>query len=399
MHASSSVRLNIAQLRLSAQGISCPDAESPERVVTRLGAIQAQDYPGALWSIALRATGTTRLDVERAVAEGSIVRTWPMRGTLHFIPAIDARWMLELLTPRIMKSAARRHKQLELDAGTFRRSRKLIERALSKEPLLTRAAVYATLDSGGVASAGQRGIHVLRQLCLECMLVHGPHDEKKPTFTLFDRAITTSVALDREDALRTLATRYFTSHGPATVRDFVWWTGLTVADAKAAVQLASASLERIDVDGVPMWAGPNRGAADVDSQRAHLLPGFDEFLLGYKDRSAALAPRYAERVVPGSNGVFLPTLVLDGKVRGTWRRSQRGGSMHVSCFPFARLSASERQLFAAPGERYSHYLGMAVHLHWPASDNAGSAKTKGAGIASDACSSHGLTRYRPTSYW
>ena len=287
-----------------------------------------------------------------------------MRGTLHFIPAVDARWMLELLTPRIMKGAAGRHKQLELDDATFRRSRKLIAKAMQHEPVLTRAAIFAALERGGVSTTGQRGIHILQRLCMECMLVYGPHSAKQPTFTLFDRWIPTSRALDRDEALRTIAERYFTSHGPASLRDFVGWTGLTVAEAKRALQLASPSLERLEVAGVEFWADAARTEGDAGAQRAHLLPGFDEFMLGYKDRSAALTPHHASRIVPGGNGMFLSTLVLDSQVRGTWRRTPRAASVQVECVPFTRLSATDRKAFVEPANRYATYLGVTVDLSW-----------------------------------
>ena len=332
--------------------------------MTRLGAIQAQDYPGALWSIALRTQAATRADVEHAISARTIVRTWPMRGTLHFIPAIDARWMLALMTPRIMKGAAGRHRQLELDETAFRRSRMLIKKALARETVLTRAAIFALLERGGVSTAGQRGIHILQQLCMECTLVYGPHDDRQPTFALFDAWIPTSRMLERDDALRTIAERYFTSHGPATLRDFVGWTGLTVVDAKSAVRHAADSLEQIEVDGLEMLAGRERAEFDVDGQRAHLLPGFDEFMLGYKDRSAALAARHTSRIVPGANGMFLSTLVLDGQVRGTWRRTVRRAAVELACMPFQRISAADRATFTLPATRYAEYLGMPVSLKW-----------------------------------
>ncbi|CAN5567836.1 winged helix DNA-binding domain-containing protein [soil metagenome] len=356
--------LNIAELRLHAQKIAQPCSQAPEAVVTHLGAVQAQDYAGALWSIALRIAGATKLDVERAITEHLIVRTWPMRGTLHFVPAVDARWMLELMTPRIMKGAAGRHRQLELDDATFRRSRMLIARAMKREPVLTRSAVFATLEDGGISTAGQRGIHILQRLCMECMLVHGPYQEKQSTFTSFDDWIPTSRVLDRDEALRTIAERYFTSHGPATMRDFVGWTGLTVADARKGVHLAQPALERLDVDGTEMWAAHARDEANPDGQRAHLLPGFDEFMLGYKDRSAALDARHSGRIVPGANGMFLSTVVLDSRVRGTWRRRARAKSVELTCVPFARLGAADRNAFTVPAERYARYLGTPVTVEW-----------------------------------
>ena len=354
----------IASIRLHAQRISRPASTTPEAIVTHLGAVQAQDHAGALWSIGLRLAGATRADVERAIADRAIVRTWPMRGTLHFIPAADARWMLELLTPRIMKAAAARHRQLELDDAAFRRSRAIVGRALKEEPVQSRGAIFAALEKGGVSTTGQRGIHILQRLSMERMLCYGPHAEKQPTFALFDDWIRASRQLDRDDALRTLAERYFASHGPATLRDFVAWTGLTVADAKTGLALAQPSLERMVVDNAELWMSNESTPPDAAEASAHLLPGFDELMLGYRDRSATLAPRYAGRIVPGGNGMFLSTLVLDGQVRGTWTRTARARTTVIEASPFSRLSAAEKKAFVAPAERYASFLGTSVTLTW-----------------------------------
>jgi hypothetical protein len=358
------MRFDVPTLRLQAQRIARPESTSPEAIVTHLGAIQAQDYPGALWSIGLRIAGATRADVERAIVDRTIVRSWPMRGTLHFIPAVDARWMLDLLASRIVKGAAGRYRQLELDDATFRRCRALVDRALKGEPILSRGAIFAALEKGGVSTTGQRGIHIIQRLSMERMLCHGPHAEKQPTFALFDDWIRTSRQLDRDDALRTLAERYFRSHGPATVRDFVGWTGLTVADAKIGLRLAQPALERIETDEGELWMSNEQPAPDAPRPSAHLLPGFDEIMLGYKDRSAMLAPRYADRIVPGGNGMFLSTLVLDGQVRGTWRRSARAKAVMLEATAFARLKASQKQAFADPTGGYARFLGMSVALTW-----------------------------------
>ena len=287
-----------------------------------------------------------------------------MRGTLHFVPAADARWMLELTAPRIIKGAAGRHRQLELDESAFHRSRKIIGGALARDPVMTRKAIFTALERGGVSPAGQRGIHILQQLCMERMLCYGPHTEKQPTFVLFDEWIPRPRTLEREEALCTLAVRYYSSHGPATLRDFVWWTQLTVNDAKRAVHLAQPSLARLDIDGTDYWMGEDDVPSGDGGLEAHLLPGFDEFMLGYRDRSAALAARYADRIVPGANGMFLSTLVLDGQVRGTWRRRATAQSATIEATPFTRLTRAERDAFGAPAGRYAKFLGSPVTLNW-----------------------------------
>jgi hypothetical protein len=355
---------DVARLRLRALGIERPSATTPEAVVTHLGAVQAQEYPGALWSIGLRIAGATRADVEGAIVERAIVRTWPMRGTLHFVPAADARWMLELLTPRIIKGTAALHRQLELDAPALRRSRTLVGRALTREPVLPRGALYAALEQGGVSTTSLRGIHILRRLSMDRMICQGPHAERQPTFTLFDEWIHTSRQLERDDALRTLAERYFRSHGPAALRDFVYWTGLTVADAKIGLHLAQPSLERVTTGDGELWMSNEPRGTDVPASAAHLLPGFDELMAGYKDRSAMVAPRHAGGIVSSPNGVFASTLVLDGQVCGTWRRSSSANAVVLEAAPFSRLSAAQKKSFDAPRARYADFLGMPASITW-----------------------------------
>jgi hypothetical protein len=175
--------------------------------------------------------------------------------------------------------------------------------------------------------------------------------------------------VSRDEALRTIAERYFVSHGPASLRDFAGWTGLTVADAKTALALAQPLLRRIVVDDVELWMSGQPMEVDwleAPDQCAHLLPGFDELMLGYKERSASLPTRHADRIVPGANGMFLSTLVLDGVVRGTWRRSTRAKSVVLEASPFTRLTTAQKRAFGAPAERYATYLATDVTLTWKA---------------------------------
>lgn len=333
-------------------------------MVTHLGALQAQDHPGALWSIGLRMADATRADVERAIRERTIVRTWPMRGTLHFVPAMDAAWMLELLAPRVLRSRASLYRYHELDQPTLARIRSVVQRALQREPVMTRSALFAELDAARITTSGQRGIHILQCLSMERMLCQGPHAEREPTFVMFDDWIRSSRTMARDQALQTLATRYFTSHGPASVRDFANWAGLSLLDARTALHLAKPSLTSIQQDGDELWMSHALGEPNDPLPSAHLLPGFDEYLLGYRDRSAVLAAEYAERIVPGGNGVFRATLVLDGLVRGTWRRAQRGSSVKLELLPFTRLAAARKREVAAAATRYAAFIGVPVALDW-----------------------------------
>lgn len=305
-----------------------------------------------------------RADVERAIRERTIVRTWPMRGTLHYVPSADAAWMLELLAARVIRGAAGRYRQLELDEATFRRIRTVVNRAFTSTPVMTRRELFAAIDAAGISTAGQRGIHLIRHLCMDRMLCQGPHGEKEPTFVLLDDWIRSSRVLARDEALQTLAERYFTSHGPASVRDFANWTGLSLTDARTALHLARPSLASIESSGDELWMSSALEEPAELPHSVHLLPGFDEYLLGYRDRSAVLAARHVERIVPGGNGVFQATLVVDGMVQGTWRRSIRGGALKLGVTPFVRLSAAARRTTAAAAHRYAAFLGVPVVLEW-----------------------------------
>lgn len=355
----------IAKLRLYFQYIACSKATSPGELLAHLGAMQAQDYNGALWSIALRLPGFTRAGVEQAILDRSIVRTWPMRGTLHFVPADDIRWILKLLTPKIISGSKSRHRQLELDEAVFLRAQKLITSALEGNNILTRNQLFDVLEQGGISPAGQRGYHILGYLAQQQVICFGPHNDKQPTFVLLDEWIPTSKELSRDEALQTLTARYFTSHGPATLQDFVNWSGLTLTDARNGLKLASDLLQKRTADNKEYWMSIDTPKIEEQSSQAYLLSGFDEFMLGYKDRSAALAPQYTNNICPGNNGVFYPTLVFDGQVCGTWKSiiKSRGCTIHPQ--PFYALSAEQQGAFQVPARAYERFIGLPVTISWP----------------------------------
>ena len=344
---------------------------TPREVVEHLGALQGQDYAGVLWSIGLRVAGSTEDSVERAFSEREIVRTWPMRGTLHVIPAADARWMLELLTPRMIASTARRRANLALDDAEIARAAAIFTRALRGGNRLTRADMMALLDGAGIATAGQRGYHILFHLSMRRLIIFGPREGAQQTFVLFDEWLPEAPSLPREESLGLIVRRYFASHGPATAKDFAGWSGLTAADTKAGLDTAGESLVGETVGGTMYWgprhddaaSGASRQGAGSESAETsaepdvHLLPGFDEFMLGYKDRSAALHADHSEHTVPGGNGVFKPTAVIGGQVAGTWKRVVKKGVTSVEAVPFTRFSVAERRAIDAAARRYLAFIG------------------------------------------
>ena len=348
----------IVRRRLSAQRISSTAFTRPEEAVAWLGAVQAQDYLGALWAVGLRLSAAREQDVERALADRTIVRTWPMRGTLHFVAAADARWMTELLAPRPLAAAASRLRSFGIDEVVLSRARRALVESLSGGRRLTRPAAYEVLARAKVATEEPRGLHVLWCLAHECLLCFGPREGKQQTFVLFDEWLPHAKRLPREEALATLAHRYFSGHGPATDADLAWWSGLTLADVRLAIHLAGQRVEEESVDGRSYWSAPPPSVASPSALpgAAHVLPAFDELLVGYTDRTAAVDPRHADLLTAG--GIFNPIVVVGGRVIGTWKRRIERRAVVCSVAPFASRRTAGGRAVTDALRRYAAFLGL-----------------------------------------
>jgi hypothetical protein len=329
--------------RLRSQLLAGNALANPHDVVAHFGAMQAQDYLGALWAVGVRMRKGVEGDVERALAERSIVRCWPMRGTLHFVAVEDVRWMLDLLAPRVLaRHRPRLEREFELNARTLRRARTIVERALRDGGAFTRAEVYAVLGRGGIETGGSRGLHILFALAHERVICFGARRGKQPTFVLLDEWLPSADAKPREDALAELAIRYFNGHAPATAADFAWWSGLTTKEANEAMNLAGSKLIR--------------EPAATRTRNVHLLPPFDEYTVAYKDRSAILDPAFAKRVNAGG-GILNAIVVVDGRVAGSWKRTLRGKNVDVVVSPFEPLSPPVMRAIDREAARYAAFLG------------------------------------------
>ena len=301
-------------------------------VVEWFGAMQAQDLASGLWSLGARLPGLTNVDVVAALERGEAVRTWPMRGTLHLVPGRDARWMVELMAGRVGGAARTRRAQLGLSDADAERGTEILGTALAGGRRLTRAQCLAALDGAGLATDGQRGYHLLGFAAQRGVVCLAPNLGTEQSFVLLDDWVPGQLVLgrdlDRDQALATIAVRYFRSHGPTTRADLAGWTGLTLADVRRGIDVALADgrLGALSLDGVDLYADPellDAPPAGPPVPQLLVLPGFDEYLLGYKDRSLMLAPEHFQAVVPGGNGVFQSTVVRAGRVVATWRRTTR----------------------------------------------------------------------------
>ena len=312
----------MGRLRLASQRLADNGAASAAELVRWMTAMQAQDLQAALWAVGVRVPGAGIADVRAAINSGAVVRSWPMRGTLHLVAPEDLRWMLELTAERLARSIAGRHRQLGIAWTDVEKARDLaLDRILAEGPI-SRAGLFRVFDAGGQPTQGQRGIHLLGSLCRHGWLVLGPFAGNQQLIAAFDQWIPASRALAREEALAGFLLRYFRSHGPATLRDFAWWTQLPLTEVRSAFEHVRHELVELEFEGTSYWLSPDV-AALLDTglpgaRSLYLLPGFDEFVLGYTDRIHVLDPAHADLIVPGGNGVFKRTVVAAGEVVGTW---------------------------------------------------------------------------------
>ncbi|TAJ80337.1 MAG: winged helix DNA-binding domain-containing protein [Gallionellaceae bacterium] len=349
--------MNIPALRLHNQLIAHPRFTQPEQVVAWLGGMQGQDYPGAKWSVALRLPDATDADVVRAIDAGKIIRTWPMRGTLHLVAAQDIRWMLMLTSPRNIAGSASRRQNLELDDQTLARCREVFTQALQGGKQLSRDGMYAALAQAKISTEGQRGYHILWNCALHGLICSAATNDKDQNFALIDEWVAPIQEKTRAEALAELASRYFTSRGPATLQDFIWWSGLSAAEARIGLDAIKPGLAQETVGKLTYWM-PADISMPQDTPSTFALPGFDEYLLGYKDRSAVLDAAHTEQVCPGGNGMFASTIVIDGRVVGTWKRVFKKAGIEITATPFTSLSNADKKRFTEAAQRYGEFHKM-----------------------------------------
>jgi hypothetical protein len=340
----------IATERFRRHRLTRPGPADAANVVGWFGAVQAQDYRAARWALALRMRGSmTPADIDAALAGGEILRTHVMRPTWHFVARGDIRWLLELTAPRVHQALSFGRKYYELSDALQRRAARVIERSLEREPCLTRSELAIRLGRAGIAVKGVPLAFVTIYAELERLICSGPHRGGESTYALLDSRAPQSPRLERDQALGELTTRYLRSHGPATVRDFSWWSGLTMADAKRGLAIVRARSQT--VEGLTYWTLPGRARIPAPSNVVHLLPMFDEYLVAYRDLAAV--PRGK------TSGGFLPqAVVCDGRVIGTWKvRKDREGVDVALTRGRTQRSFHDRDVEKAI-ERYRTFAGI-----------------------------------------
>ena len=354
--------------RVAALLLDSPAPRTPVDVATWCGALQAQDASSGHWSLGVRCAGRTETDILAAFERGEVIRTWPMRGTIHIVPGADISWMLNLTAGRALAVALRRREQLGLTAGDGDRAANVLDQALAGRECRTRAESLAILEDAGIDTSGPRAYHLLSYIAHIGVICIGPQRGSDQTFVRISDWAPKQVQLDRNDALAELFYRFVRSHGPVPLRDFVGWTGLTLGDARAAAAANVGRVESIATESGEMWASHELAATiRADELGAHellALPGFDEFILGYKDRSLQIPEGAFERIVPGNNGVFRATLVEQGAVFATWKRTVRKSAVAIEVEPFAPMSARKQRAAERAFAPYSHFIGMPVEVQF-----------------------------------
>lgn len=360
--------------RLDNQQVIAGEFMRPESLVAWMGCVQAQDFAGAKWGIGSRLkqqSGSTNSDagIQQAFNEGKILRTHILRPTWHFVTPADIRWMLDLTAPRIKAFCAGMHRQLELDQATFKKSNATLQKALAGGRQLTRKELLPVFQRAKVRTDELRLAHLLMQAELDGIICSGAMNGKQFTYALMEDRAPAAKRMDPEEAVAELALRYFKSRGPATLADFAWWSGLTIADGKKGVEAHRSQFISEEVEGQRYWIHSNgpQAAPSVSSTSTfpvsgssalRVLPAFDEYTVAYKDRNLVLAEKHALR---SGNGIFKPIILNEGRIIATWQRALHKDHISVIIDCFRPIG---RRLLKTAFAQYSVFMEKPVDCHF-----------------------------------
>lgn len=347
--------IQIAHQRLHNQRISESTFTTAENVVSYLGAMQAQDFSMVRMAVAKRMVSASEADIFAALNEGKILRTHVLRPTWHLVSAQDIGWMISLTAPAVKQLNKSRNRELELTTEVLLKSFDIITRNMVGGIHLSREQITPLLHAEGIRTDENRLSHILMEAELEALICSGQVKGNKQSYALLSERVTVGRELSQEESLAELAIRYFTAHSPATLRDFCWWSGLSVALANKALASVISMLSLIKSGDETLYTAMNEISA-TESESVHLLPAFDEYLISYRDRSAALTPGLSKTVI-SVNGLFYPTVILNSQVAGTWRRKTEKNQVEVEITMLRPIRKKEQALLMAEVEKYGLFLG------------------------------------------
>ncbi len=356
--------LEITTQRLANQHLTTPTFEKPDEVVAALGAVQAQDYAGAKWALAQRMKGgSTDAALDEQFNKGTILRTHLSRPTWHFVTPADIRWMLELTAPRVNAFNAFMYRKLELDDAVFKKSNAVISKALRGGKQKARAELASELERAGISTKdGVRLGYLVMRAELEGVVCSGARKGKQFTYALLEERAPPVKKLKRDEALYELTRRYFLTRGPATAQDFVWWSGLTMADAKKGIEMCASLFEKEQIGEQIFWFRASAPLSIKKAPTAYLLPNYDEYFIGYKDRSA-IGERVQARTPEELNrALFVHIIFVNGQIVGGWRRTLKKDSVRAELDLLAPLTKTEARAVADAAGEYAKFLGLALEL-------------------------------------
>jgi len=362
--------------RLANQRLTTSNFKSPAEVVAAQGAVQAQDFSGALWALGLRLPGTREADIEQAFIEGAILRTHVLRPTWHFVTPADIRWMLKLTAPRVKITMRSVNRRVGLSEADFKRSNELIRKVLKGGKQLTRSEIAQFHVQAGLRQGNEEPLRMAQFMMeaeLDAIITSGPllrhftkvkggsgqaRRGKQFTYMLMDERAAHTQALTREESLAELTRRYFATRSLATAKDFSWWSGLNVGDARAGINALGSELKREMIGGKEYWFSETRPPAKNISEQAYLLPNYDEYGIGFVDRSAIYEPAEAEKIKLRDRPIFGHVVLVNGRAQGTWKRELAKGEVRITVSMFRPLSKMEKARVGAAAKRYGDFLGL-----------------------------------------
>ena len=346
----------IARLRLASQQISLPKLKTEKELVYWMGAVQAQDFPASKWALGLRLPGSTEKSVEAAIDSGEIIRTHVLRPTWHLVSAEDVYWVLKLSAPQIKTAARSRDRELGLTDNTISHCNNLFEKWLRDGNFLPREELVKRLADAGFSNDNNRISHILMRAEIEGIIGSGPTQAGKQTYALLMERVPVKKLLNREEAAVELARRYFTSHGPATLPDFVWWSGLPVKECRQAIEAIKQDFVAEIVDGETYFFHPDNSIPNIENKAIYILPAYDEFIISYKNRAATLTFENHLKTV-SNNGFFRPAIVHNGQVIGVWKRTIKKEEVILETDYFGSPGKTIQKQVEKEFEKYVQFLG------------------------------------------
>ena len=351
--------IEIPHLRLASQQLLHTSKMSVKELVGHMGVLQAQDPLMVKWALGIRLPGITEQEVNLALDKGEIIRTHVLRPTWHLVSADDIHWMLELTAPHIKTAIRSNQAQFELTESIFLKSNEVLQRSLENSQYLTREEISIKLNEANIPTNSNRLPNLLLRAEIDGIICIKGFENSNPSYTLLSAWVPKKADILREEALAKLAKIYFTSHGPATLQDFIWWSGLPVKDARSGLEkIKSELISKQFGDSIFCWS-PEISLSSQNS--VHLLPGFDEFIIGYANRKASLPTAYKNEVIT-SNGLFRPTIVENGVVIGTWKRSIKKDHVQIETNFFQKPNPSLLDAVEQNSSAYGHFSGLKIDL-------------------------------------